>query len=331
MKTLKKLLIWIIILIAIIVLISFLLPSKYSVERTVVIKADKEIIFDQICNFKNWDNWTPWGTDMDATAEYEIIGGCEVGAVQRWTGDEIGVGEMTITKMIPYQLLEYHIEFDAGKYSSDGYFKLDPQGNAYLVTWMDEGELGYNPIYRYMGLFMDKFMGPSFETGLENLKKIAEGLPTFPDIEVVMIESTPSISILDSSTMADMGMAMGEMFSELMTFMDANNVNVTGHPYTIYYTWNPDGLSVMEAGIPVDNVRSTRGRIMATESPGGKAVKAIYFGPYEGIGVAHEAIDKYVKLNGLEIAGPPWDVYITDPATEPDPNKWETHVLYPVK
>ena len=126
MKTLKKLLIWIIVILVIVILISFLLPSKYSVERTVVINANQEVIFDQICDFNNWDNWTPWGTDMDSTASYEIIGECEVGSMQRWTGEKIGVGEMSITALKPYSQVDYNVMFDGGKYSSDGYFKIEP-------------------------------------------------------------------------------------------------------------------------------------------------------------------------------------------------------------
>ncbi len=331
MKTLKKILIWIIVIIAIIVLVSFLLPDRYSVERTVTINADQEIIFDQICDFNNWEHWTPWGIDIDSTAKYEIIGGCEPGAIQRWTGEKIGEGEMTITKLLPYSKIDYSISFEGGQYTSDGYFEIEAQEDAYLLKWFDEGDLGYNPVYRYMGLIMDNYMGPSLQTGLENIKKIAEGLPSYPDIEVVEIESAPSISITDSSTIDEMGLKMGEMFGELMAYVEIKKLNVTAQPYTIYYNYDPAGYTVMEAGIPVDNARSSRGRIKVAESPGGKAVKAIYFGPYEEIGVAHEAIEKYVKLHGLEITGPPWDIYISDPATEPDASKWETYVLYPIK
>ena len=47
---------------------------------------------------------------------------------------------------------------------------------------------------------------------------------------------------------------------------------------------------------------------------------------------------KYVSLNlnewivreGLEPAGVPWEVYVTDPGAEPDPSKWRTDLYFPV-
>lgn len=331
MKTLKKALIWILVILIILVIISYILPGSYRVERSIVINADKEIIFEQFCDFNNWDNWAPWSSDLDSTAEYEYIGSCEQGAVQRWEGEDIGNGEMIITKLIPYELMEYDLSFDNGKFQSVGLMSIEPENGEYKLTWVDEGDLGYNPVARYMGLLMDSYIGTDFEQGLTNLKELSEGMPDYPDIEIVEVESIPAIAIKDSATIQTMGEKMGEMFGELMNYMTRKKVEMTGQPYTIYHTWNPEGYTVVEAGIPVDRVVPSKGNVVFTKSPGGKAVKAIYFGSYEGIGTAHEAIEKYVKINKLEIIGPPWDIYITDPQNEPDPAKWETLVLYPIK
>ena len=42
------------------------------------------------------------------------------------------------------------------------------------VTWTMNGDMGANPLYRWMGLFMDKMVGPDFDAGLANLKALAE-------------------------------------------------------------------------------------------------------------------------------------------------------------
>ena len=36
------------------------------------------------------------------------------------------------------------------------------------------GNMGRNPVYRWMALFMDRMVGPDFEAGLANLKALAE-------------------------------------------------------------------------------------------------------------------------------------------------------------
>jgi len=48
------------------------------------------------------------------------------------------------------------------------------EGNGTKVVWTMNGNAGMNPIFRWFGLFMDKMVGPDFEAGLKNLKKLAE-------------------------------------------------------------------------------------------------------------------------------------------------------------
>jgi hypothetical protein len=36
------------------------------------------------------------------------------------------------------------------------------------------GDLGHNPLNRWFGLFMDKMVGPDFDEGLANLRRISE-------------------------------------------------------------------------------------------------------------------------------------------------------------
>ncbi len=332
MKTFTKVIIWIIVILVIAVLVSYLLPGKYYVGRSIVVDADKELIYDQFCDFNNWENWTPWGQSMDSTASYEIVGSpCEVGAIQSWTGNIVGEGQLLITAVVPNEKMEYELAFDGGKYKSDGSFIIEPQEDKFLLTWTDEGDLGYNPVARYMGLFMENMIGPDFEKGLSNLKSYVETLPDFPDIEVTEIESVPAVSITDSATMEQMSSKMGELYSSLMGYIAAKRAEITGPPYCVYYSWDPEGYTVMEAGVPVDKKLAGKMNIKGTMSPGGKAIKVLYVGPYEGLESIYLAMDKYVKINNMEIAGGPWEVYLTDPSTEPDSSKWQTMVYFPVK
>ena len=48
------------------------------------------------------------------------------------------------------------------------------------MTWMIEGHLGY-PVERVFGLFMESMLGPTFEKGLANLKKVSEQQTAAPE------------------------------------------------------------------------------------------------------------------------------------------------------
>lgn len=69
--------------------------------------------------------------------------------------------------------------------------------------------------------------------------------------------------------------------------------------------------------------------VRAAELPGGAAAVAIHTGPYETLGETHAAIERWLDERKLA-AGAPWETYITDPATTPNPAEWQTEIVYPL-
>ena len=57
---------------------------------------------------------------------------------------------------------------------SNGSMEVVPGANSTRLIWADAGDLGMNPMNRWFGLFLDKFIGTDFERGLANLKKLLE-------------------------------------------------------------------------------------------------------------------------------------------------------------
>ena len=83
--------------------------------------------------------------------------------MRKWDGKVIGNGQMTLTQLVPDALVAYDLSFQQGKYNSKGKLIIEAMGDSTKVSWTDEGNLGYNPISRYMGLFMGKMMAPEFD------------------------------------------------------------------------------------------------------------------------------------------------------------------------
>ena len=42
------------------------------------------------------------------------------------------------------------------------------------MTWTNAGDVGTNPLKHYLAAAMDHLVGPDFQSGLENLKALAE-------------------------------------------------------------------------------------------------------------------------------------------------------------
>jgi len=331
MKILKRIIIWLLVLIALLIGVAYLLPSSYHVERTTLMKADKTILFDMVCDFNNWELWTPWSASMDSTVVIENIGKCEIGAVHKWDGKEMGKGEMKVTKIVPLKMMEWELGFEGVSQKMIINMTIEKEGGERLVTWTADGELGYNPLYRYYGLMIDSDLGKDFETGLQNLKELCEKLPDYPGIRDMEIASFPAISVKDSVKAKEIGTFLETYLPMLYMYAIRQGATPKGPPYAIYYNWDPEGMILMEAGIPLAEAIEGEDNIMAVQTPGGKVVKATHFGPYEETAKVYNALEQYISVMKFEKAGPPWEVYVTDPSKEANPAKWETFVYFPVK
>ena len=175
MKTLKKLLIGLLLIAVVLVLVSYLLPDRYLVQRSVVIQTDAAKIFPMIANLKNWESWSAWTKAMDPTKTDTFEGpDADVGATMKWNGQKVGEGSLQLMKVTPLELIEYALAMNHGQFKSSGTFRFEKVAEGTKLTWADAGALGNNPLHRWFGLLMDKMMGGDFQKGLDNLKTAAE-------------------------------------------------------------------------------------------------------------------------------------------------------------
>ena len=174
MKVLKKILIVLLVLVALLVIVSFFLPSTYTVTRTAVMKAPPEAVFNQFNDFNNWRQWNTFD-DMYKEIQYTTSDPSSgVGAKQNWVANKNEKGEMTIVKSEPGKELDFTIAFEGFDEPMYGFVTLEPVAEGTKVTWMDKGNMGNNPLYKYMGLFMDGMMGGNMEKSLDNVRKAVE-------------------------------------------------------------------------------------------------------------------------------------------------------------
>lgn len=337
----KKALIIIGITLAVILIVAAVLPSSSFVERTVVIDAPVEVVFDQVNDLKKNFNWSPWVEyDPDMEVEWgDVTSG--TGASYSWSGNsDVGSGTLTIVESIENELIKNNVDFgDMGIGKAIYKFKTleneSGKTKQVEVSWGIESQLDW-PLGRYFGLFMDGLIGPDFEKGLNNLKVVSESLPVEEKIEVteVDVQTITILSIRDSIAIADIGSRMGEMYGELVGFLEKNKLEMISAPLCLYHVWNMDGgYTIMEAGLPVagDTKIKPENGISLTTIPSCRAAKVIHTGPYQNLNKAHFAIDAWINENAKTISGSPFEVYLSDPQTETDSTKWITEVYYPVK
>jgi hypothetical protein len=151
-------------------------PDAFHVERSASMKAPPDKVFPFINDFHNWPAWSPW-EKLDPALNRTYSGApAGKGTVYEWEGNkQVGKGRMEITESSsPSRIvikLDFFKPFEAHNTAA---FALDRKGDSTHVTWSMDGRQPY--LFKVMSIFlsMDKMIGKDFETGLANLKGIAE-------------------------------------------------------------------------------------------------------------------------------------------------------------
>jgi len=331
------------VILLLLIVVSFFLPSKVHVERSMTMNASPDVIFAELNSLKNWPKWSPWNKhDPAMVTTYE---GPEsgVGAKSVWKSEKLGDGSMVITESRPNELLVTEIDMGFGK--SKGSFKLDKMGDSTRVTWSLDSEGEGMPFWmkipaKYMNLAMDKMMGRDFENGLTDLKAYAEKqpkaqkeeAPAMPKyvVEEVKVDKQLVLAAPDKTVaISEVQGYLAENLPKLFSYAAKNGAK-PGPPTAIYYTF--DGKQTrMEAVLPINKKIKEGDGMKVREMPATNALKVMFYGDYKDAGAAHASIDQYAKEKDKKINGAPWEVYVTDPGMEKDTTKWLTEIYYPIE
>ena len=151
-------------------------PDSFRVERGLIMQATPEKVYTLISNFHLWGTWSPWER-MDPTMMRTHSGAQSgQGAVYEWQGNnKVGKGRMEIIEATAPSRVTIKLDFlKPFEAHNTAEFTLTVSGAATYVVWAMHGPSPY--IAKLMGLFfsMDKMIGKDFETGLANMRSVAE-------------------------------------------------------------------------------------------------------------------------------------------------------------
>lgn len=170
MKTLKKILIVLGIIIAIPFIIALFVPKDFTSESEIVINKPKQEVFDYIKYVKNQDNFGVWQrSDPGMKTTSEGTDGT-VGFRYSWEGEKVGKGSQTITKIVEGERMESELDFGFGQPAKGHFILKEISPDQTSVNWGISGKSPYP--WNFFGLFMN--MNKDFEEGLKNLKEVME-------------------------------------------------------------------------------------------------------------------------------------------------------------
>lgn len=152
--------------VALLALSTFLLPRHVTVSRSAAVKAAPAQVLALAASNAGYQQFNPY-KNTDATLKIELMGPeTGVGSAFKFIAKDI-TGVQTVAAVSDTRV-DYDLDLGyMGKPKQN--ITAVPDGTGSQVTWTMNADMGFNPIGRVMGLFMDGMQGKVFETGLANI------------------------------------------------------------------------------------------------------------------------------------------------------------------
>ncbi|GHC55446.1 SRPBCC family protein [Ulvibacter litoralis] len=320
--------------------------GSFDVAESKMINAPAEVVYNNVKDYKNWQEWGPWAK-LDPNTKVTYAEKTEgEGAAYSWSSDhmQVGKGAMETVKVIPNKEIDQKITFNTpiGDSKSDVYWRFDTSETPGItkVTWGMKGEQS----------FMEKvfmaFQKDDMETGIS--KMFQEGLT---NLEAVVTEEMKKFTVnvdgittynggyymfnTTASKLNEVGEKMGSMLGQISGYMEENNLTMAGMPFTIYNQIDEaNGTVIFSACIPVaEKIITPQGSpVLCGAMEPVTALKTTLKGNYDNLPQAYAKAKEYMATNNL-IAHPTakmFEVYSTDPGLVPNPADWVTEIYMPI-
>jgi len=181
---------------------------------------------------------------------------------------------------------------------------------------------------------MDAAFGNQLDSGLIKLKSIAESelQPTGGKVLSISQEEVSGFSYFYMPYSIQISEMSPDIYSNsyqgIYAYLAEDANTVVGSPACFYESWDMEsGTTSFRVALASTSSKEGNDAVLKDTFEGGKAIKAIYQGDYEGSGLAHNAIEEYLNSNGLEMNGAAIELYVTGPADEPNASKWITEII----
>jgi hypothetical protein len=141
-----------------------LLPKTIHTERSAVVSAAPNMGFAALSSPTSFHQFNPF-KDVNPDLQGVISGPANgIGAKYTWSSSG-GNGSQTIVSM--KQDAEIKMQLELGfRGRPTQTFLISPVAGGSKVTWVQDGNLGYNPVARIIGTILDGKLGPVYENSL---------------------------------------------------------------------------------------------------------------------------------------------------------------------
>ncbi|GLU52094.1 GyrI-like domain-containing protein [Dyadobacter frigoris] len=158
-------------------------------------------------------------------------------------------------------------------------------------------------------------------------------MTTEPKIE--FLEAEPYVAIRQKVSMAEIPTVLPPLISEVFIWMGKENIEGNGAPFFRYLSMDEHSNLIVDVGVPTKTKVNGDNRIISRAFPEGDYAVLTFTGDYKNLRQAHISLDEWIIQNGYkdrgvmddgELVGCRVELYVSDPAAEPEPEKWVTEL-----
>lgn len=176
MKLIKKILLGLGVLLALVLLVALFVKKDYAIERQISINKPNDEVFEYLKSLKNQQNWSTWNqVDPEMKLTFRGTDG-RVGSVSAWESNMMGDGEQEVMKIIEGERIDTELRFK-GMFASvsPAYLKTEVLTDSTTrVTWAMSGKMHYPMNFMQVFISMEDMIGTEYEKSLVQLKGVLE-------------------------------------------------------------------------------------------------------------------------------------------------------------
>jgi len=150
-----------------------------------------------------------------------------------------------------------------------------------------------------------------------------------PDPELVTLEPVTTAVIRGLVPTAELADFFDQSFGVLGKVLATQGVTATGPAFALYYGPPTDTID-LEVGFPTDRPIEPDGSAAAGTLPGGRAVRWVYAGGFDGLAAAWQQLAEWAGQQGLTPGEIQWEIYLVQPNPEMDPADLRTELVWPL-
>ncbi|MCC6509423.1 MAG: SRPBCC family protein [Pirellulaceae bacterium] len=278
---------------------------RYQLDRSIVIGASPERVYEIIADFGSWTTWSPWLIVEPTTRVTVSKDPAALGSTYAWQGEITGHGELEHKKLIVGELVDDELRFlKPFKATCQTAFKLTGERSGTRVTWTMDGAM---PWFLFWMIPMFKtLIGMDYTRGLTMLKDLIES-GTIPSVTKVhgqeQVGPLRMAGIADSCAVDNVGTAMDRSFEQAREEFRKLGASTDLGMVSVYTKFRMNaGVFEYISGylIPADVTIPASSPLKTWSLPICKAFRVEHIGPYRHLGNGWSVANQLCRFKKLK-------------------------------